>query len=371
MFRGFERKDFWAFNKRKHRDPRYNAERRVVRDKMRDLQNDLNKELESRGFALREKVSQYWINPTKLAVEGIWLAYTEAEPYYIGSQLNCGIYEEGIFAGIEISKKAKADLNNVLRFVSNNPDEFLSFFTRLDPDYRLLSYYSFWNETPDISTSELGDLLNAMRTESDWFAFGEWYGKDDVSAKEIFMKSNFVTRVVNIFELLYPLYLVFSGRRPSGAGEHDKLLRVADVRNRDIARKERELAKPLQSFDSTELNRLIEEIDKMNRQKSVVSRRGITKTFRRNPVLSAALKTRYKDRCQICGVTFKTDRGRFFTDTHHLKSLRKSGTDTSDNIVVVCPNHHRILERSDVKVISKTKSKVIIEASGQNFEIHF
>lgn len=40
-------------------------------------------------------------------------------------------------------------------------------------------------------------------------------------------------------------------------------------------------------------------------------------------------------------------------------SLKKCGTDTSDNIVVVYPNHRRILERSDVKFISKTRSKVI------------
>ncbi len=270
MFRGFERKDFLAFNKRKHRNPRYNAERRVVRDKMRDLQNDLHKELESRGFTPRGKVSQYWINPTKLAVEGIWLAYTEAEPYYIGSQLNCGIYEEGIFAGIEISKKAKADLNNVLNFASNNPDEFLSYFRKLDPTYRFLSYGTFWNKTSDISTSELGDLLNAMRTGIDWFAFGEWYGKGEVGAREIFMKSDFVTKVADIFELLYPLYLVFAGHRPSGVGKHDKLLRVADVRNRDVTRKERGFATPLQSFDPTELDSLIEEIDKMNREKPLV-----------------------------------------------------------------------------------------------------
>lgn len=371
MFRGFERKDFLAFNKRKHRDPRYNDERRAVRDRMGGLQKDLDAELESRGFTLGGKISQYWINPTKLAVDGIWLAYTEAEPYYIGSQLNCGIYEEGIFAGIEISRKAKSDLNNVLDFVSKNPDEFLSYFKRLDPAHRLLSYSSFWNENPDISTSDLDDLLDAMRTESDWFAFGEWYSKDDVSAKEIFTKPDFVTRVANTFELLYPLYLVFSGRRPSGARKHDQLLRVADVRNRDVPRKERELARPLQSFDSTQLDSLIEEINKMNRRKSVVSRRGTTRTFRRNPVLSTALKIKYKDSCQICGATFKTDRGRFFTDTHHLRSLRKGGTDTSDNIVVVCPNHHRILGRSDLKFISKTRSRVIIEASGQRFEIHF
>jgi len=371
MFTGFETKDFEAFEKRKQQDRRYNAERRLVSGKMKSLQEDLQAILESRGFALSGKVSQYWINRTKSYVSGIWLAFTDAEPYYIGSQLNCGIYENGVFAGIEISQKAKADLNNVMGFASNNPDEFISYFRKLDPAYRLLQYGDFCNERPDVTPSDLNDLLNAMNKEGTWLAFGEWYNKREPKAVKIFSEPLFVTRVANIFEILYPIYLVFSGQRPLGSKRSERLLREPDVRNIDIARKETEIAPLLESLSKKELDDLVEQINKVNRQKPAASRRGTAKTFRRNPVLSALLKIKYRDTCQICGTTFKTTRGRFFTDTHHLQALKEGGTDTSDNIAVVCPNHHRILERSTIKIVSRTQATVVIEASGKLFEIKY
>lgn len=371
MFTGFDIKDFEAFEKRKQQDRRYNAERRLVSGKMKSLQEDLQAILERRGYALSGKVSQYWINRTKSYVSGIWLAFTDAQPYYIGSQLNCGIYESGVFAGIEISQKAKADLNNVMVFASNNPDEFISHFRKLDPAYRLLQYGDFYNEHSDISFSDLNNLLNAMTKEKAWLALGEWYNKREPKSGKIFSEPKFVTRVANIFEILYPIYLVFSGRRPLGSKRFEKLLREPDVKNTDVARKETEIAPSLESLDTKELDDLVEQINKVNRQKPVASRRGMAKTFRRNPVLSAALKIKYRDKCQICGTTFKTTRGCFFTDTHHLRALKEGGTDTSDNIAVVCPNHHRILERSTIKIISRTQATVVIEASGKLFEIKY
>jgi hypothetical protein len=371
MFTGFETKDFEAFERSKQQDRRYNAERRLVSDKMKSLQDGLTAILESRGFVLRGKVSQYWINRTKSCVDGIWLAFTDAEPYYKSSQLNCGIYENGVFAGIEISWKAKADLNNVMTFASNNPDEFISYFRKLDPAYRLLQYDNFYNERPNVSSSDLNCLLNTMNKEKAWLAFGEWYNKREPKAKEIFSEHTFITRVANIFEILHPIYLVFSGRRPLGSQRSEKLLREPDVKNTDMTRKETEIAPSLESLDPRELDDLVEQINKVNRQKPPASRLGTRKTFRRNPVLSAALKIKYRDKCQICGITFKTTRGRFFTDTHHLRALKKGGTDTSDNIAVVCPNHHRILERSSVKIISRSQAVVVIEASGKLFEIKY
>jgi predicted HNH restriction endonuclease len=62
---------------------------------------------------------------------------------------------------------------------------------------------------------------------------------------------------------------------------------------------------------------------------------------------------------------------RFFKDIHHLRVLKEEGTDTSDNIAVVCPNHHRILERSVVQIISRTQGTAVVDASGKLFEIKY
>jgi predicted restriction endonuclease len=61
--------------------------------------------------------------------------------------------------------------------------------------------------------------------------------------------------------------------------------------------------------------------------------------YKRNPSLSWGLKQKYKDRCQVCQEKLVVGKG-FFCDTHHIVPLKSGGSDNSDNIAVVCPNHH-------------------------------
>lgn len=364
-FRGFGRSDFLAFKEEKKEDPKFNNERKTVWKKMRNLQSCLDFELKRRGFVLEGKVSQYWINYTKRRVTGIWIAYTDIKPYYIVCQLNCGVYERGVFAGIEINKKAKPYLNRVAGFIRHNKDEFISYVKKLDPDYVRIGYGDFWIESEQISTADLDNLLEALRGKPQWFDLGEWYPKTE----EILTSVDFVSRVADIFELLFPLYLVFAGRRPIGRRKTDRLLRIGDAREKEITRKERELAPKVSKLGDEEINELIANIDHRNKSESLNRYSRETKTYRRNPVLSSLLKQKHGDKCQICGTTFKIDRG-FFCDTHHLKPMWTGGVDVSDNILVLCPNHHRILDRSRIEIISRNESKILLKASGQIFEIY-
>jgi len=363
-FGGFVPSDFSAFKKKKQKDPKFNDERKVVWKKMEGLQSSLDMELRRRGLALKGNVSQYWINYTKRQVNGIWLAYTEVKPYYRGCQLNCGIYEEGVFTGIEINEKAKADLNHVAEFINNNKDEFLFYAKRLDPYYVRIGYGNWGFESDHISISDLDYLLAAIGREYSWFDLGEWYPKAD----SILTRSDFTSRIADIFEILLPLYLVFLGGRPLGRRKVDRLLRIGDVREKEINRREKDLASEVSELTEKELDELIANIDRRNESEDVYRYSRETKTYRRNPVLSSALKKKYKDKCQVCGCTFQIDRG-FFCDTHHLKPLKAGGIDISDNILVLCPNHHRIFDRSRIEIISRNESKIKVEASKQVFDI--
>jgi hypothetical protein len=69
--------------------------------------------------------------------------------------------------------------------------------------------------------------------------------------------------------------------------------------------------------------------------------------FVRNQALAEGLKSYYSCRCQICGQDFAPRYGVQVADTHHIKYLSAGGPDISDNIVVVCPNHHRVIHAAD------------------------
>jgi 5-methylcytosine-specific restriction protein A len=70
---------------------------------------------------------------------------------------------------------------------------------------------------------------------------------------------------------------------------------------------------------------------------------GTRDQYPRDPWLARALKDLYHYRCQICETDFKPKYDRPFSETHHIKALAESGRDVSKNLLVLCPNHHRIV----------------------------
>jgi hypothetical protein len=71
--------------------------------------------------------------------------------------------------------------------------------------------------------------------------------------------------------------------------------------------------------------------------------------FERNPFLADSLKSYYENRCQVCGQDFLPEYGVAFSETHHIQYLSQGGPDVSGNIVVLCPNHHRIVHATDAR----------------------
>jgi hypothetical protein len=71
--------------------------------------------------------------------------------------------------------------------------------------------------------------------------------------------------------------------------------------------------------------------------------------FFRDPYLSESLKAIYDHRCQVCGMNFRIKYEEPFAETHHINSLSSGGLDISKNIIVTCPNHHRIIHKTNAE----------------------
>ncbi|MEA3263527.1 MAG: HNH endonuclease signature motif containing protein [Pseudomonadota bacterium] len=51
---------------------------------------------------------------------------------------------------------------------------------------------------------------------------------------------------------------------------------------------------------------------------------------------------RAKGRCEFCGeLGFRKSDGTHYVEAHHIISLAKQGPDTLDNVIALCPSHHR------------------------------
>ena len=76
------------------------------------------------------------------------------------------------------------------------------------------------------------------------------------------------------------------------------------------------------------------------------------------------LKNKYSNRCQIegCNFRFQKKNGEYYSEAHHLDLLSEGGSQAESNVVILCPNHHRMLHYADIDLfeLHKDRRKVII-----------
>jgi hypothetical protein len=68
--------------------------------------------------------------------------------------------------------------------------------------------------------------------------------------------------------------------------------------------------------------------------------------------LVVKLKDLYEGRCQCCGFTFEKDNGEPYSEVAHLRAIskREANLDVKDNLVVLCANHHRMLDFGPIEI---------------------
>jgi 5-methylcytosine-specific restriction protein A len=68
----------------------------------------------------------------------------------------------------------------------------------------------------------------------------------------------------------------------------------------------------------------------------------LTWTYSRNSYVRAFVLKRAKGKCEYCGQTgFQMPSGERYVETHHVIALADQGADTIENVIALCPNHHR------------------------------
>lgn len=77
-----------------------------------------------------------------------------------------------------------------------------------------------------------------------------------------------------------------------------------------------------------------------------------------NRKISESLKLLYSFQCQICGNCIGEEYSTYVAETHHIDYFIHSLNNDSDNQLVLCPNHHRIIHNTNPIFI---RSKLIYE----------
>lgn len=96
-------------------------------------------------------------------------------------------------------------------------------------------------------------------------------------------------------------------------------------------------------FTEEEIERIINQQDFKSK---VVKRTGTTTTRIFDDRIQTSLKKLYQYRCQICGATATVMYGVDVSEAHHIDYFTKSANNNPSNIVVLCPDHHRIVHKA-------------------------
>ena len=78
----------------------------------------------------------------------------------------------------------------------------------------------------------------------------------------------------------------------------------------------------------------------------IESREQVVRIRRIDRSIGESLKRLYKYRCQVCAEDFGKLRGVDTAESHHIEAFVKSLNNDSENLLIVCPNHHTVIHKA-------------------------
>ena len=72
----------------------------------------------------------------------------------------------------------------------------------------------------------------------------------------------------------------------------------------------------------------------------------------RDTYLARKIKSIHNNYCQICSQTIKRNENENYSEAHHIMPLGRphNGPDIAENIIILCPNHHVMLDYGIIKL---------------------
>ena len=101
------------------------------------------------------------------------------------------------------------------------------------------------------------------------------------------------------------------------------------------------------AYDEPTLENLLDLSTLTDPQAALLEKFGLTRQRSINRKISEQLKKNYKFRCQICGRSAGEFYGVNLAECHHITPFSESLNNDAANLLIVCPNHHRIIHAAN------------------------
>ncbi len=107
--------------------------------------------------------------------------------------------------------------------------------------------------------------------------------------------------------------------------------------------------------DESTLEKLLDLPTLTDSQVALIERFGLIRYRKLNRKIGEDLKRNYRYRCQICGQSVGEFYGVDLVDCHHIAPFSQSLNNDQSNLLIVCPNHHRIIHAANPTFDRKRK----------------
>lgn len=79
----------------------------------------------------------------------------------------------------------------------------------------------------------------------------------------------------------------------------------------------------------------------------IVTKEHVIKVRKLDRAIGESLKLFYNYKCQICGDNFSNKYNCLISEVHHIDFFVSSLNNDANNIIVLCPNHHRVINKTN------------------------
>ncbi|MCR5833039.1 MAG: hypothetical protein K6G55_00075 [Selenomonadaceae bacterium] len=123
--------------------------------------------------------------------------------------------------------------------------------------------------------------------------------------------------------------------------------------------------------EETSLENLLELPTLTDSEAAIVEKYRLTKIRKLNRSIGNYLKKLYDFRCQLCGENIGEIYGAKIAECHHINYFVQSLNNDASNLLIVCPNHHRIIHA--VNPTFDTDRKIYLFPNGyeQTLKLNF
>jgi len=127
---------------------------------------------------------------------------------------------------------------------------------------------------------------------------------------------------------------------------------------------EQKLKNDFRYLDKYELLRRIKDCE--NEKSEIIIIKG--KSYKRHNYLMAQIK-RYRDfKCQFCSTSIPKENGEFYIEACHIKAKAKGGKDSLENVLVLCPNCHKLFDFGKRENENFTSDHYSVALNGKIYE---